>query len=152
MKRHIFVFVLAFVMFAVMLYFMPQRFENAIPADSQVACYVYCRHTDVESVNVGYGYIVKCSADNLNEVIAQCRLIDGVSVSFKADTETFWQIVEQCELKNMLTEEFSSLVTARGYSPKLTGGVYIDGMLVNVQLACDGENIYVGSPLILGSF
>lgn len=135
-----------------MLHFMPQRFENAIPQTSNATCYVYCRNTSEQAVNVGYGYIVKCSACELKRVISNCSNVDGVSVSIKASEEEFWQIVALCDITNPVVEEFASLVTVCGYSRKLTGGTRIDGRLVNVQLAYSDGVAYVGSPLILGSF
>lgn len=152
MKRFLLTCLLAIIIISVMLVFMPKDFADVIPQNSAATCYVYCRNTIENAINIGYGYIVKCSAAELSGVMSNCDLIDGVSLRVAADENRFWQIVEQCGLRDIKTETFSTLITVCGYCPKIRGGAYVGDDFINLQLAYSDGTVYVGSPLILGSF
>lgn len=151
-KRYLLVIILVFAVFGTMLFFMPKPLQNYVPQTAEAVCYVYCTKTSLPSVSVGFGRIVKCSAGDLKSVISCCSGVDGVSLSFSATEKQFYEITEQCGFTFCREEKFENLITVCGYSPKLSGGIYIDGCKINLQAAYSGGTVYIGSPLILGSF
>lgn len=153
MKRYILSLIFLAVIVTVALCFIPQNFAYAAARRAKDArCFVYCRFTDLPATNVGYGYIVECDASNLSAALSRCRDVDGVSLSFSANEEEFWSLVERCDFEKSKTEYFHSLVTVCGYTRKLSGGVYVGNVFTNLQLAYSDGTVYVGSPLILGSY
>lgn len=152
MKRYFLAVLLCITVFGVMLVFMPKPLNKYIPSSANATCYVYCKETSAQAVDVGFGRIVKCSPSELNSVIRECTGVDGVSISFKASKEQFYDIAKKCGFAFCKEEQFAELITICGYSPKFSGGVFMDGNKINLQIAYSDGTVHIGSPLILGSF
>lgn len=152
MKRYLLAIILCITVFGVMLVYMPKTLDKYIPQKTDATCYVYCKQTTEQAVNVGFGYIVKCSPSELTSVISNCTGVDGVSVSFSATKAQFYDIADKCGFTFCKEEQFAELITICGYSPKFCGGVFMDGNKINLQIAYSDGTVHIGSPLILGSF
>ncbi|MBQ8433283.1 MAG: hypothetical protein IJX23_00545 [Clostridia bacterium] len=50
------------------------------------------------------------------------------------------------------TQTIGNLTIICGDSPKIVGGIVVDGFKTNIHIAFDGTRVTVGSPLILGSY
>lgn len=153
MKRFIVMLLLTAVIVAVLTYCMPKGLESyvqEISADATVS--IYCRSTDMESINMGNGRIVQCSVAELNSTLAHCRDIDAFSVSFRGSEQDVERISRLFDLKVTSTLNIDGLSVICGNSAKLTGGVSLDGCTVNLQIAYKDGTVTVGSPLILGSY
>ena len=153
MKRFLVVLALIAVMLGVLLYFAPQPFENFI-ADFSQPCevFVYCRQTTLSATDMGNGFLVECRADNLNETLSNCVQVDGISVKIAGDEQTFTALQQQLKLKVYSVQQLDNLQILCGHSNKIAGGIYLDGQVVNIQMAFDGETITLGCPLILDSY
>ena len=153
MKRFVVAFILVAVITAVLTYNMPTDFAEAakdLSADG-TAC-IYCRSTDMPSVDMGSGRIVCCSTRQLGDALSRCEGIDGISISFDGDIDSLQRIVARLGVTNQTVQRLDDLTVVCGYSRAIRGGVIVDGRKVNVQLACRDGTITVGSPLILGGY
>lgn len=153
MKRFLVVLALAAVVLGVMLYFMPQPFTQfAATLPQQCTAFVYCRSTELAATNMGNGYLVKCTVGTLRQSLSQCDSVDGVSVRLTGTKEYFDKLQRILQLNVYDVQQIDNLIVVCGYSPLIRGGVYLNNVKVNVQLAYDGATVTLGSPLILDSY
>lgn len=134
-----------------LIYAMPKTFSTVASKLTGVVC-VYCRKTELPSVDSGIARIVRCDATDLDAVLSRCSDVDGVSVSFEGSLRDVERIVERLGVKQTHTQQMDGLIVVCGYSRRLRGGVLLDGRFVNVQIALNGDRVTVGSPLILGGY
>lgn len=152
-NRFIAVLVLLFVVVGVMLVFAPKPFSrhlSTFPKNATVR--VYCRQTDFPSVNMGNGYLVQCTVADVKETLANCREVDGISVSFPATRGDFDAMLIRFNVREVSRFQDGALIAVCGHSNIILGGVLVGGETVNVQVAFDGETLTVGYPLILDSY
>lgn len=153
MKRTFYILALTVVLLGAMLYFMPKSFDKfAIHFSQDAKITVYCTETSLQAINVGNGFLVECERETFAETFAGCDNVQGISVKFEGNTEDFWNVVRRLNLNITSRQRFDNLVVLCGKSNKIACGVWLDGNLVNVQIAFDGKNVTVGSPLILDSY
>lgn len=153
MKRTFYILALTVVLLGAMLYFMPKSFDKfAIHFSQDAKITVYCTETSLQAINVGNGFLVECERETFAETFAKCDNVQGISVKFAGNTEDFWNVVRRLNLNITSRQRFDNLVVLCGKSNKIAGGVSLNGNLVNVQIAFDGKNVTVGSPLILDSY
>ena len=153
MKRFFVTTILTVVIAGVLVYCMPRSFDNYVNklgADANVT--IFCRQTELDCVDTGLGFKVQCSAAEFTAIAAECQGIDGVTVSFAASFEEVQRLCKFFGLQVSSTYEQEGLFVVCGKSPKLSGGVMIDGELVNLQIAHKDGIVHLGSPLILGDY
>lgn len=161
MKRFLVMLALITVIVGVLTYFMPrglQHYVEDIAADATVS--IYCRSTDWHSndekhqnIDLGCGKIAQCSVSELKNALAHCQNIDGFSVRFDGTEQDIERLVNLFNLQVSSTLNLvDGLLVLCGNSAKLTGGVIIDGCVVNMQIAYKDGIVTVGSPLILGDY
>ena len=151
MKEKLFALFLAVVIVVVLLHFMPKPLHKSIELDG-ATCQVYCLSTTAPHTDVGFGKIVECSGADLAKVLAQCKQVDGTSFHFVATQRDFEMVQNSLAVIVHTTQTLGELTILCGYSPKVVGGVWLDGHKTNVQIAFDGNTITIGSPLILGDY
>ncbi len=152
MKRFAVIFLLVTIVAGVLLYKLPQPFARYAAGWPSGEVCVYCRSSDLDSIDMGNGRIVRCSAQQLYNTLRHCSGVDGVSVSFDGDEQDVWRITKRFDLNNIRTQQCGDTLAVCGYSAMLCGGLRLDGHLVNLQIAHSHGKVTVGSPLILGSF
>lgn len=113
---------------------------------------VCCRQTNLPCTEIGNGKLVQCSFSDLNQTLAACKNVDGVSIRFCGTLDEFNALQTNLNLQVSSVQQLQNLTIVCGYSNKICGGIMLDGNRVNVQLAFDGQTITVGSPLILDSY
>ena len=153
MKRFIVTLVLTIVIVGALTYFMPKGLEvyiEEISANATVS--IYCRASDIDGIDMGSGKIVQCGVADLKGCLAQCKDIDGFSVSFEGSEQDVHRIVRLFDLNITSTLNIDGLEIICGNSTRLTGGVNLDGQTVNLQIAYRDGTVTVGSPLILGDY
>ncbi len=151
MKDKLFALFLAVVIVVVMLHYMPKPLHKAINL-ANATCQVFCRTTSASHTDIGFGKIVQCGGTDFAKVLAQCKDVDGTSFCFVATQNDLATLLNTLSVNVHTTQTLGNLTIVCGYSPKLTGGVILDGNKTNVQIAFDGNTITIGSPLILGSY
>ena len=153
MKRFIVMLLLITAIVGVLTYYMPRGLETYIQDISTNATVsIYCRITDMDNISMGNGKIVQCCVADFNSVLARCNEVDGLSISFSGTEQDILRIVQLFNLKISSTLNLDGLRIICGNSNKLTGGVILDGVAVNLQIAYKDGTVTVGSPLILGSY
>lgn len=152
-NRYIAVFLLVAVVIGVMLIYAPKPFSRHLSDFPQTAkVSVYCRKTDLPSVNMGNGYLVQCTVADVRKTLDLCRDVDGISVSFSATRGDFDAILKRFNVREVSCYSSGALVAVCGRSNKVLGGVNLNGETVNIQVAFDGSTLTVGYPLILDSY
>lgn len=151
MQHKLFALFLAVVIIIAMIHFMPKPLYKQIDVDN-ATCQVFCQNTTLPCVSIGFGRIVECCGTEYLTTIAHCQDVDGVSFSFVGNNVDVENLLCQLLTKVHTTQTIGSLTIICGYSPKIIGGIVVDGRKTNIQIAFDGTNITVGSPLILGSY
>ena len=153
MKRFLVVLALTVVTLGVMLYFAPKPFQNFI-AEFPPSCsvFVYCRETSLPATDMGNGFLVECRADAFAQTLSGCKQIDGISVKFAGDEQTFVALQSKLGVSVYSVQNLDKLRVLCGHSNKISGGILLDGKVVNVQMAFDGNVITLGCPLILDSY
>lgn len=111
---------------------------------------VYCRKTDLPHEDNGLGKEVRCYGD-IGKTLAKCKYVDGVTVCLPADTDVD-AIVERLAVSVCSSQKIANVYVFCGYSTLVKGGIYVDGQLVNLQIAVTEHGVFVGSPLLLGSY
>lgn len=152
MKRFLVVLALIATVLGVMLYFSPKPFENYIVRFHDCETFVYCRQTTLDATDMGNGYLVKCTSDALQKTLESCTQIDGISVRIAADEQEFVRLQQQLNLNVFFEQQLGDLQIVCGRSCRFSGGIWLDGKFVNVQMAFDGSTVTLGSPLILDSY
>lgn len=151
MQHKLFALFLAVVIIIAMIHFMPKPLYKQIDVDN-ATCQVFCRNTTLPCANVGFGKIVDCSGAEYCNTIAHCQGVDGVSFCFAGSNVDVENLLCKLLTKVHTTQTIGNLTIICGYSPKIVGGIVVDGFKTNIQIAFDGTNITVSSPLILGSY
>lgn len=153
MKRFLVVLALTVVLLGVMLYFAPKPFENLIGNFSPTSLvFVYCRQTSLDATNMGNGFLVECNVETLSQTLQMCTQVDGISIKIAGNEQTFCALIEKLKMKVSSRQQLGNLQVLCGRSNKISGGIVLDGKLVNLQMAFDGNTITLGSPLILDSY
>ncbi len=79
--------------------------------------------------------------------------IRGESVTIEsASNELLEELLTKYGATVVKVEEFLDGVSYYCYSPKLKGGLVIDGRMVNLQVAVKGERTVLGTPIIFGGY
>lgn len=115
---------------------------------------VFCRQTECDNaISVGYGYVVDVgSKTELQNALDKCSQIDGVSARMNIDESQLSALLSRLRFKPSGSQVCGGSKIICGYSPLLSGGVAIDGNLVNLQISVRGSAVILGSPLIMESF
>ena len=153
MKRFFVTLSLTIVIFGALIYAMPRNFDSYVADISQDGIiYIYCRATELESIDMGNGKIVECNAADFSTVLSKCQGVDGVSVRFNGTLSDVTRVVDMFGLTVVSSYELDGLYVTCGKSDKIAPCVIIDGNVVNLQIAYKDGVVTVGSPLILGSY
>lgn len=151
--RYLTVLALCVIVLGVMLAYCPKPFVRCVsvlPKSAKVA--VYCKTTNLPSINMGNGHLVECTLAELDKTLAACDGIDGVSVRYSATQSDFDDLCKRFDIQTVSCWQSGNLIAVCGYSTKILGGVNLAGQAVNIQVAFDGETLTVGYPLILDSY
>ena len=153
MKRLLVLILLTVVIVGVLTYSMPKGLGEYVEQISTCATVsIYCRSAGVDGIDMGNGKIVQCSVADFYSTLARCNDVDGFSVSFEGSAADIERIARLFDLNITSTMDVCGLHIVCGNSSKLVGGVILDGVKVNVQIAYKDGTVTVGSPLILGSY
>ena len=132
---------------------MPKNFNNYVADITSCGTVsIYCRSTELDSIDIGTGKIVQCSVDELGSTLTKCRGVDGVSVTFEGTEEDVIRVTKLLNIQVVSDYMLDGLVVTCGASARIRGGVVVDGNAVNVQIAYNNGTVTVGSPLILGDY
>ncbi len=135
---------------AVALVLTPMPFERLAAGADEYR--IFCRKTSCDGVDVGYGKIVKCSAENLENTLLKCAGIDGISAKFKKNGEWVENLLAKLKFCAKDVRECGGTTVVCGYSPLIKGGIVVDGVKINLQVAYGQGAVVMGYPLIMEGY
>ena len=107
----------------------------------------------VKATNNGDGQIVQCDLSFINELKFDSKKIGGESVKVSMKDYTYDQICDILNFRKKKYYEFSdglqTFYGEAGYGEKF---VYVGTERINCEIAINNGFIYVGFPVILGSY
>lgn len=115
-----------------------QFFTNSKPTDSEFA----------KIVKNGNGYIVCCNYKNYDKVKGMLNGIAGTTFILDGDFEEYKNVLNKLNI-SVIEHSGTSVV---GFTDNFYQSVFYNGKKANVQAYYNNNKIYVGSPLILGSY
>ena len=95
----------------------------------------------------GDGYIVLCSYDEYKQIKSISSKINGVTFIFDGDNDMYNKILLDLKV-NIIEKSNTDFI---GYSNYFDNCVNYKDKKINIQGYFNGEKIYIGTPLILGS-
>ena len=101
--------------------------------------------------DAGIFYIITCDFSDAPSVRERLDGVVGESVTFAGGEKDFAAAVKTMG-RALFRGEAGGAAVVEGYSEMLPYGVTVKGKAVNFQAAFDGENITVGTPLIMGGY
>ena len=98
--------------------------------------------------------IFTCSVAEVDKLKFQKEDCFGETLSFYGNDKKFVEVVEKLNLKNIKQETFSDIVCVYGYTQQFEEKrvLRIDGSKINVQIVLHGEKIFIGTPVVVGSY
>lgn len=96
----------------------------------------------------GNGAIVFCNYDEYKSIKKQCKDISGVTFIFDGNEDVFNNIIKQLKVSTSKTTKYNFI----GYTNYFDGCVCVDGKKTNIQGYLSDNKIYIGFPLLLGSY
>lgn len=148
MTRKIFFFVIAAVLVGALLAVMPRDITTILPAAEKY--YVFCRSSDKATTDNGISKVVETTND-LSAVLFGAKYVDGVTAVLPVGTDVA-DLLQRLQAEVLSANACDDIDEYLCYSPRVRGGVFVDGQRVNVQIAVTDTAVYVGSPLILGAY
>ena len=101
-----------------------------------------------------YLYTPSSNAQIKNDVnLSDLPFIRGERVILSnLSSEDLASILARYSANVIKEEEFLGGVSYYCYSPKLEGGIMIDGEVVNLQIAIKKDSVVLGTPIIFGGY
>ncbi len=103
---------------------------------------------NISVVDNGQGQIIYCNYDKYKDISSTIKNISGVTFIFEGNKNLYLDIIKKLNI-TLLENNYDNFV---GYSNNFDGGVSYNGKKVNVQGYFNKGKIYIGTPLLLGSY
>lgn len=150
MKRFIVFVLLGIFLFSVSLF--KKEFDFSKFEDVSVQVFLsnrnYKKLNNYSTVNNGQGAIIYCDNTEYKKIKTECGDISGVTFIFSGDKDTLKDIEKGLNVKILKCSqnEFT------GYTNYFDETIFLENKKVNVQAVLYDNKIYVGFPLLLGSY
>ena len=153
------IFVLSVALLVSLIIVMPNyncSFVSYVRKDSDVSFYLLSKTEHLprfcNQIDIGSGAIVRCKGSVANDVAKSLDSITGVSFTFKGGDKEVDDFLKRVDAVVLNCETVGNISSCFAYSRKLKNGIRVDGELVNIQVARNGNTITIGSPIILGEY
>ena len=150
MKKFIVFFILCIFLFTASLF--KQEFDFSIYDNLNVQIFTSSKQIEdygsVRVVDNGAGQIINCTYNDYKVLSSQLHDVSGVTFIFTGNKSTYEDCLDKLNVKVVQSGESDFL----GYTNYFNGGVKAYDKKVNVQGYFDGEKIFIGTPLLLGSY
>lgn len=150
MKKFIVFFILCIFLFTASLF--KKEFDFSVYDNLNVQIFTSTPQiTGSGSVMVtanGSGQIISCTYADYKMLSSSLRDVSGVTFIFTGDKQTYLDCISDLKVKVVQSGETDFL----GYTNYFDGGVMAYSKKVNVQGYYDGQKIFIGTPLLLGSY
>lgn len=150
MKKFIVFFVLCVFLFTASLY--KREFDFSIYDNLNVQIFTSTPQLEnsgsiVVTAN-GMGQIISCTYADYKLLESNLNDVSGVTFIFTGDKQTYLDCLDKLNVKIVKSGDTDFL----GYTNYFDGGVHAYDKKVNVQGYFDGHKIFIGIPLLLGSY
>jgi hypothetical protein len=123
-------------------------------AKLEIFCNNYIREIENEEkfkiIKNGNSYIIQTNASMASEIKKYVNDYSGFTLSFKGTKQDALSLIN--DLKIVKTENINGIKSIYGYAGGFLNCVVVGGKKVNVQIAINNEMVFIGSPVILGSY
>lgn len=140
--------ILLILVVCILTVYMPQDIVSIISFEAE-RIEIYCQYS-IGGQNNGVYSVVTTDTFNYNMAKNSCRNIDGVSVFIDSTNCAIDSIISSVSAKVVSIDKATNSYYC--YSSLLSGGIYVDGNIINMQIAQVDQHIIVGYPIILGSY
>ena len=103
---------------------------------------------NVEVVDNGQGQIIFCDYEKYKDISSTVKNISGVTFVFEGNKNLYDNIIKQLNV-TLLENNYDNFV---GYTNSFNKSVSYGGKKVNIQGYYNKGKIYIGTPLLLGSY
>lgn len=110
------------------------------------------KNLEVEIIQNGNEYIVKCNKDIAKEIKPKFTQVLGESVTFECSKQNALKLISEMKCNLIELENINGLYTYYGYSNNIDNYTYVNNQKVNVELAYSNGRVTIGSPIILGDY
>ncbi|HPG92619.1 MAG TPA: hypothetical protein PK675_04330 [Clostridia bacterium] len=127
---------LAVLIILALIFAMPVNLASALNIDGKYNAYYIDEMGDIQEISLeaneakddknAYAYLFVTSDQNYESIVSALNFV-----------ETYSQILDDETI-------------LYGYSNRVSGGIRLNGRLVNIQIASKNGKLYIGSPLIVG--
>lgn len=134
--------ILALLLLLALIFAMPGSLASALEAEGTY--YVYAEQGEK---NLGGFYETPCGLD-------AAKLFEGkiFGMAYKTGAENLGKLQKKLRVETVWETTVEGMAVIYGYSPLVEGGVRIGGRLINIQIAVRGNDVFLGSPLLLGGY
>lgn len=86
--------------------------------------------------------------------LEQAKQAEGTlyGTTYKGDISQLGYLRSRLMLTEIWQEVFDGVTVIYAYSPLIKSGIRLNGRLVNIQIAIRQDALFVGSPILLGSY
>ncbi len=150
MKKFIVFCLLCSFLFSVSLFKKEYNFSN----EKNLSVQVFLSNRNYEHleqydyVDNGIGAVVFCDYINYRKIKKDCKNIAGVTFIFDGDDKVFEKVIKDLKVK---TSEKTNCDFV-GYTNYFDSSLNINGKKTNVQGYLSENKVYIGFPLLLGSY
>ncbi len=134
--------ILALLLLLALIFAMPGSLASALEAEGTY--YVYAERGET---NLGGFYETTCGLEAAKETVGKI-----FGMTYKTDAESVGALLKKLRLEIVSEAVVEGMAVVYGYSPLVEGGVRIGGRPVNIQIAVRGNDVFLGSPILLGSY
>ena len=139
-----------FVLIVIVTYSVPILMQEGVCAEKYE---VFANGKNVGGGVYLYGDTYMYETSEYNEKIAMnFGNVIGVSAKYKGDYDDFNKLIKKYGIAITKSEIIDNVHIVYGISEKCGRCLVTDGNTVNIQVALNGNNITVGTPLIMGSY
>ena len=104
--------------------------------------------TGFQKIENGAGYVYFCNSQTKDSLLSLLVGVQGITYIIEGDFSDYVSIKKELDISCVESSQFACL----GFSKSFDKSAFYDGKKVNVQMCYANQKIYVGTPLILGSY
>ena len=148
MKKFIVFFLICVFIFTASLF--RNEFDFSTMQNLSVQIFTSSKQVDNDYNNIdnGQGQVIFCDYEQYKHLSNYIKDIQGVTFIFDGDLQCFYDVIEKLNVTTVEKGSFDFV----GYSNNFDSAVNYNGKKVNVQGYFSNGRIFIGTPLLLGSY
>lgn len=131
---------------------VPFTTVSAASLPDSATYYVYCGYCEMGDVtDVGGNLIVRCNGDNVRRILQTAQNVYGVSATITGDHNTVREIISYFNL-SYVANSIDGYLCIYGYTDLIPDYISVSGDKINLQIVLKEGVVYIGTPVLLGSY